>query len=355
MKKIAIDARPLSSQLTGIGRYLYNVLREILEADPVNHYYLYSSEPLLFDFTNNPNVHIRVLPTKSKIGELIVSQILFPIWATQDKIDTFWSPRHHLPLLLSLSKSMKKVVTIHDIVWFKHPETMSKGGLIIEKLFFYPSLRISDKIITLSNFTKTELCQNLSISENKIITTGIGCFHGVSEGECCELDIEGRYLLFVGTLEPRKNLPNILRAFQKFCLTNADTDLILVGKKGWGNRQVGDIIEELNLTDRVKQLGYVDDNCLTYLYKNCEILLMPSIYEGFGLPALEALSYKKKVIVTKNSAIAEMEGNNIFISDTSSESILSAINLSINIIPSSYSKIEKSWLNPALTTIKILL
>lgn len=354
MKNIAIDARPLSSELTGIGRYLFNVLVEILNNDTTNKYYLYTSNPLRFEFDNIPNVKIRMLPTKTKLRELIITQTIFPLWAMMDDIDTFWSPRHHLPLILGLTNKVKKVVTVHDIVWIKHPETMNKNGLLIEKLFFKRSLKISDKIITLSNFTKNELKEHLLIPEKKINTTGVGCFHEEQKDEFDDLPLHHPYFLFVGTLEPRKNLRNILGAYKNFCLTNNEIDLVLVGKNGWGTQLISEVVKELGIENRVKQLGFVEDSYLTYLYKNCELLLMPSIYEGFGFPALEALSYHKKVIVTKNSAIAELNGDNVIISETTIDSILTAIEYSQSLEPKEFSNINTSWEIPAQKTTKIL-
>lgn len=356
MKNIAIDARPLSAELTGIGRYLYNLLESILKKDTENQYFLYSTSPLKHKFSNYQNVHLRNANVKNKAIELLFSQLVFPWWCRKDNIDTFWSPRHHLPLILGFSKKIKKVVTAHDIVWLKYPETMSKYGYLIEKIFFRPSMKIADKILVLSQFTQNEMIKHLGIEKEKILVTGVGCFSQNIKNDDLDqsLDIGDKYFLFVGTLEPRKNLKNILIAFKQLAKQDKEINLVVVGKDGWGNIKINDIITEFDLEQRVKRLGFVTDSVLTHLYKKCEGLLMPSIYEGFGFPALEALSYKKKVLVTKYSAIAEMKGDNIFVSKTESESIFFNMITLLNVKPKFHAKIMKSWDDSALNTLEIL-
>ncbi|MDA0110526.1 glycosyltransferase family 1 protein [Vibrio sp. La 4.2.2] len=360
MKRIAIDARPLSDKLTGIGRYLNEVLREIFEQDRINQYYLYSSKPLLIDFSGYANVRVVHCNTKHKLIDFLISQTLFPIWCLRDKINVYWSPRHHLPMMLSLNKTIKKVVTIHDIVWFKHPSTMNRSGLLLERMLFKPSVRQSNTIITLSKFTKKELINELNVNENKITTTGAGSF----VNEC---SLQGNYkshffksasipyFLFVGTLEPRKNLHNIILAFHEFSKKNKEVNLVLVGKDGWGDLKISDLISRYNLEDRVEQCGFVSDDQLKQLYENCHTLLMPSIYEGYGFPALEALALKKNVIVSKHSAIAEIHGDNILISETDNVSIHEALLQTLDIVPTNHAKIVSSWKIPAKLTLNNLL
>ncbi|MEZ8949846.1 glycosyltransferase family 4 protein [Vibrio sp. 10N.247.311.18] len=360
MKKIAIDARPLSEKLTGIGRYLNEVLREIFEQDRINQYYLYSSKPLLTDFSCYANVRIVHCNVRHKLIDFLISQTLFPVWCLRDKVDVYWSPRHHLPMMLSFNKSIKKVVTIHDIVWLKHPSTMNKSGLLLERMLFKPSVLQSNTIITLSKFTKKELINELAINPNKITTTGAGSF--VNE---CSLQSNCKnhsfksdstpYFLFVGTLEPRKNLQNIILAFYEFSKKNKEVNLVLVGRDGWGDLKISDLISRYNLEERVEQCGFVSDDQLKQLYKNCHTLLMPSIYEGYGFPALEALVMKKNVIVSKHSAIAEIQGDNILIAETDNKSIHEALLKTLDIAPTNHAKIVASWKRPAKLTLSKLL
>lgn len=132
--KIGIDARPLSHELTGIGRYTLNVLTELFKLNQDVEWYLYSDRPLLIDF-EQPNVTIRFGRGTAPFTSTLFSQFVFPFWALKDKLEAFWSPRHHLPLAMAAMPNMRKVVTIHDIVWKRHPETMSKFGSFSKNCF----------------------------------------------------------------------------------------------------------------------------------------------------------------------------------------------------------------------------
>lgn len=173
--KIGIDVRPLSSDLTGIGRYTINVLEHLFDLRKDIDWYLYSDKPIKYEFTGN-NIHIRTGRNGEIIKGVIFSQLLFPWWAIRDKLDVFWSPRHHLPILLYFSKNIKKVVTIHDIVWIKYPETMSKYGLILEKILFIPSIKMAKNIITVSNFTQNELNQTFLFTKEKTCSIPLQSF-----------------------------------------------------------------------------------------------------------------------------------------------------------------------------------
>ncbi|MDB1122412.1 glycosyltransferase family 4 protein [Vibrio algarum] len=295
--RIAIDARPLSRELAGIGRYTYNVLKELFILDKKNTYYLYTDCTLKFDFSTFKNVNVREGNINSTIGSVIFSQCVFPYWIKKDNINTFWSPRHHLPLITYLMPNINKVVTIHDIVWKVHPETMPKSRVILEKLLFTPSLIISDKIISISKFTKNELVSNFDVPKNKISITQLASFIGPL-GRSNIVNQE-KLILFIGTLEPRKNLENLCIAFKKLIDIEkySNYKLVIVGGKGWGNLNLNALIEKLSIIKNVEIKGFISDQELVELYASCEVLTMPSVYEGFGLPALEALSMKKRLLL----------------------------------------------------------
>ena len=161
------------------------------------------------------------------------------------------------------------------------------------------------------------------------------------------------YILFVGTLEPRKNLKNLLSAFALFHKNNTDYRLKIVGGKGWGDINVIDICISLGIEQSVDILGFVDDKALCEIYSGCSLLTMPSLYEGFGLPAIEALAYKKKVLVTRNTAIPELKislKDNIYISETSSESIVLTMQDALKSEVEVFVEISKSWKEAALNT-----
>lgn len=352
--KIGIDARPLSHDLTGIGRYTLTVLEELFKLNNNIQWYLYSDRPLLVDFEQS-NVTVRLGRRGYALTSTLFSQCIFPIWTFKDKLDTFWSPRHHLPLALMAMPKVRKVVTVHDIVWKKHPETMSKFGLILEKLLFTPSVKIADAIITVSKFTKSELISQLPIIYKKTHVIPLQSF--ISK-ELVTVKrpqlVEGQYILFVGTLEPRKNLDNLLKAFKESSKKHKEIKLIIVGKDGWGNVRISELAKELNIQDKVVVTGFVSEEDLLSLYQHCDILVMPSIYEGFGLPALEALSLKKKVVVSQFNAIAEIKGDNVFITDLHHEAIATCLEKALEASPQQFANVGNDWLEVANCTLSIL-
>jgi glycosyltransferase involved in cell wall biosynthesis len=302
--KIAIDARPLTQSLTGIGRYTYNVLSYLFKLAPEHTWYLYSDRPLNSELQIPSNVKIRVGNVSSNLISPLFAQLFFSLWARKDTIDIFWSPRHHLPLFLP--RNVKKILTIHDIVWYRHPETMTFSGKWLERLLMPLSISISDSILSVSDFTKNELSTALGVNLDKIIVTPLAPTPAPTKTNVILPNRLYRqpFFLFVGTLEPRKNLHNLLKAFAQFCKDNQDSILVIAGKDGWGNYSISDIALELNIVDNINILGYVSEDTLHLLYQNCSALIMPSIYEGFGLPAIEALYYLKPVIAPSKSAIS---------------------------------------------------
>ncbi|MFC6979845.1 glycosyltransferase family 4 protein [Microbulbifer taiwanensis] len=234
-------------------------------------------------------------------GRLVFSQLAYPVWCRKDKIDLFWSPRHHLPLLLG--SGIRSVVTIHDLVWKRFPETMSRFGRILDANLMPPSIRKADGVISVSDSTTDEI--QFICPEADVTTIYEAPFLAPAEG-CCE----GDYFLFVGTLEPRKNLSNLLRAYRQ-CVKSCGEPLPLkiCGGKGWGLPALQQLIAELDLGAHVELLGYVPDTELPGLYRNARALLMPSLYEGFGLPIVEAYSQNTPVVTSDRGAMREVAGD----------------------------------------------
>jgi glycosyltransferase involved in cell wall biosynthesis len=329
----------------------------ILELAHEHEWYLYADRPLKVVFPNNSNIHIRTGNLSQDRISTLYSQIFFPLWANKDNVDIFWSPRHHLPILLS--RKIKKFVTIHDIVWKRYPETMTRLGRLLDRLLMPISLNISDHILSVSEFTKNELINALDIAPSKITVTPLAPTK-LPVDTTSELPnnlIGKNFFLFVGTIEPRKNLKNLLSAFAQFCNTNNKYYLVIAGKDGWGNESITEIVNNLKLKNRVIILGYVKENVLHSLYQNCSALLMPSLYEGYGLPAIEALNYAKPVITTAHSAISsKISPLVITIKDEGIDSIIESINKIKSVAKYNYERPAlTTWKDSAQTTLDTLL
>ena len=299
MYRVAVDARPLSFPTTGIGRYTRFLLTRLFETDW--HWYLYSDRPLLWPESLPDNVEVRYPRYMPPSAGSIFAQATFPIWSRRDQIDLFWSPRHHLPLMLGCQT--RSIVTIHDLVWKHFPDTMSRFGRILDSRLMPPSVRKADKVIAVSAATASEIRE--LHPKASIATIHEAAFLNPFSGKQV-----GEYFLFVGTLEPRKNLERLLLAYGRYATaTDCALPLKICGGKGWGLPELEGLVQKNNLSEQVEILGYVDDAELPGLYQNARALLMPSLYEGFGLPIVEAFSQGTPVITSNRGAMAEVAGD----------------------------------------------
>ena len=307
--KIGVDARPLSYQLTGIGVYLKHLLNEIQKIDHQNDYYLISNGPMDYDLIN---------PRWSKVEGRVNRKLLSTLWmqlnvpfiAVRRNLDLFWGSRHHLPLLLS--PEIRTVVTVHDIVNRLLPGTMALPNLLVERLLMKLSLKRSDAILAVSRSTATDAKKEFGISANKITTVhhGTPVFpRELKRGPEQNNDVPSKYFLFVGTLDPRKNFERIFKAFESLRPLSQELHLVIVGGEGWKNRDFLEMVGKHHLKGQIHMPGYLPRNQLVSYYKNAICLMFPSLYEGFGLPILEAMSCGTPVITSNVSSMEEVAGS----------------------------------------------
>ncbi len=287
-----------------------------------HQWYLYSDRAITPRFPIGDRVQLRVGDTSpGRALSLFYSQLAFPRWARGDCVDLFWSPRHHLPL--NLPASVAGVVTVHDLVWKRYPETMQGGNRLLESLLMAPSLRCAQRIICVSQFTAGEVASEFpEVADRCRVIPEAAEPPGDRYEERYPLPPEP-YLLFVGTLEPRKNLPRLLAAYAAaVARRQIPQHLLIVGAQGWGGQDLPALIEHLQLRDRVLLKGRVSDAELRDLYSGSKGLLMPSLYEGFGLPALEAMQHGVPVIAGDCGALPEVVGDAGLLVDPHSETML---------------------------------
>jgi len=354
---IGVDARPISSlQITGIGVYLNSLLQAIQELDRENHYYLISNGAIHFEVFNPRWKKIEGRLAQRKISTLWM-QCCMPRIASKLKLDIFWGPRHQLPLLVS--KNIKTVLTVHDIVHVLFPETMSLPGLIVERLLMGRSLRRADYVIADSRSTASGIQDYYHLNPAKIGVVYPGSPF-LSESKSLPFSVDenlpGKYFLFVGTLEPRKNLKAILSAFALLDAESEDIHLVMVGNIGWKKKEVMNLMSMHRHRRRLHLMGYVDDDRLAVFYQKAFCLLYPSLYEGFGFPILEAMSYGVPVITSNVSSMPEVAGDAAFLIDPNNikelynamNMILSNGNLKNLMISKGLERVSKfSWLNCA--------
>ena len=297
--KVAVDARPLCVPTFGIGRYLHSLMQRLVSEDI--EWFLYADRPLVATF-DEPNVTCRSFASTNHLLSLYRSQIAFAQMAVRDEVDVFWSPRHHLPL--SLPKRIPSVLTIHDLVWKRFPETMLGRNRLVERVLMPRSLEKATEIIAVSRATRDDICLDYPDVASKITVV-----HEAADAVSVEPATRATpYFVFLGTLEPRKNLERLIEAFAaaKKDLP-AGCRLLILGAQGWKTSPAA-AIDRLGVAGDVDVLGYVDEKTLHETLAGAIALCLPSLYEGFGLPALEAMQHGTPVIGSNVSSIPEVVG-----------------------------------------------
>jgi len=290
-------------------------------------------------------------------------QCRIPCIASSVGMDLFWGTRHHLPLLLS--KNVRTVLTVHDIVHLLFPETMSLPVLATERLFMRRSLQRADHVIADSWSTASGIQYHYPVKAEKISVIYPGSPISADQIHSHAFDDEKlpeKYFLFVGTLEPRKNLKGILNAFSLLDPETKRVDLLVVGNVGWKNKELLAMLESNRFRSRVHLKGYVDDDRLSHMYQHAVCLLYPSLYEGFGFPILEAMHHGVPVITSNVSSMPEVAGDAALLVDPAdAHGLAEAMNKTLlnddlrnNMISKGYERVRQySWERCAEATLAV--
>lgn len=206
----------------------------------------------------------------------------------------------------------KRICLVHDLMVKIYPENYSLIKRIYLELF-YSKLKEADIVVTVSETTKCDIIKYYHVPEEKIVV----CYNGICNkmpfnkiSHLCDtdIDINKRYLFYLGDMRKNKNLPNTVKGFLKFCDSNNVNDLYfyIAGKKNDDYQNVLDKLRNASHANQVKFLGYVSENDKELLYSNCESVILLSLYEGFGMPIVEGMSYYKPVITSNCSSMKEI-------------------------------------------------
>ncbi len=322
--RIGIDVGILREEKRGVGRYLINLLEKFSQLARDDTFYLYSPGPILYSCfrslrsrtgERDENWHYRFgnWPLPGSFWLRTFGRRLL----VKDQIETFFAPCDILPT--NLPSSLRKAVAVHDLTFLLYPETMATYNRFVHRLFFASSLAKADAIITMSEAVKKSLLYYFAFPQDRlglgdritVIYEGVDeQFHPYEKEEVKRVldryQLKRPYILSVGTLEPRKNYPVLFRAFARL---KVDWDLVIIGKPGWKWGEIFAARKALKLTERVKILGYVKDWELPLFYNGAEILVLPSLYEGFGLPVIEALACGIPVICSATGSLPEVGGD----------------------------------------------
>jgi glycosyltransferase involved in cell wall biosynthesis len=318
---IIIDIRPLlTTPRTGVGEYTFELLDHLFKIDKTNQYFLYYNSFKNIDhlIPNWQQNNVRIIKTVYPNKLFNLSLIIFK-YPKLDKLvkkktgikpDIFFSPNLNF---LALSKGIKKILTVHDLSYTLYSEFYSFHQRLWHKIISpKKQCQEADVIFTPSNNTKQDLIKYYKINQEKIKVTPLGLstnfINPIFTNIRQKYNLTHDYLLFLGTIEPRKNVLGIIKAFEK-SQNIFFGDLVLAGAQGFQYKKILDYIKKSPVKDRIKIIDYVDKSDKPALYKNAKIFLFPSFYEGFGLPVLEAMSVSTPVITSNRSSLSEITNN----------------------------------------------
>lgn len=246
-------------------------------------------------------------------GKFLWSRIHLPLELNLKKeIDVFFAPAHYSPPFCPVPL----VVTIHDLAFFYFPHEFLKKDLYKLQNWTKNSIEKAKKVISVSKWTKRDLMKYYELPEEKIAVV----YNGFEKNHPAIQPIETKdvlrtfnlkpekYLLYVGTIQPRKNIRFLIKTFKKFHSVNSDYKLVLTGKKGWLYEEIYTEVEQQGLKDAVVFTGYLSDPEVIQLYNHAFCFTFPSLYEGFGIPILEAMSFGCPVISSFASSLPEIGG-----------------------------------------------
>lgn len=321
--RIALNGTALLSPLTGIGRYTHQLAEGLRQHVKLDIFYGCSWSEYTESNTHIRNKPVKKIATYKKIAGLLipkartVSRIAQQYQFTKGQKD-LKSELYHEPNFLAFKFKGPTVLTVHDLSWIRYPETHPKDRIAMMDRYFIPSLERAQKIITDSEFIKTEIMSTFNIAPEKIQSIGLGVecdFKPKLDTETASTLIKHglvfkSYILALGTLEPRKNLQLALKSFLSLPQAiRKQYPLVLVGMLGWKTSSLEKLIEPMLKTGEVRQLGYVSREELIDITASAKMLIYPSIYEGFGLPPLEAMACGTPVIASNVSSIPEVVGD----------------------------------------------
>lgn len=364
--KFSIDARGINLYKgSGIGTYTENLLKELLNIDNKNIYSIFWAGENYEDYKRKNS---KIIFTSKKHG-MFYENYYYPNYIKENSIDL-----HHIPqngIGLNKLYTSPCIVTIHDLIPYILPETVGRGYLerFLNDMPFI--INNSKAILTVSEYSKNDILKFFpTVNENKIFVTPLAAnseFKPLAKSDCKEYikntyKIDSPFILYIGGFSTRKNVKELILAFNKISSSlNKDYKLVLCGSVRDEGMKLQDLCKELLIDDKIIFTGFIPDSDLPMFYNSAELFVYPSLYEGFGLPPLEAMSCSTPVITSNLSSIPEVTKDCAILidpynSDELANSILSILNCNDTLIEYAEKGYRNSlnftWKNTAINTLK---
>jgi glycosyltransferase involved in cell wall biosynthesis len=349
----------------GIGEYAYELLRQFYNFQlPISNFqfriYL-KNKPLPDMPKEKEGWNYKVIGPKKMWTQFALP---FNLLLDSKRPDVFFSPSHYAPRFFPGPTA----ISIMDLSYTHFPELFTKHDLYQLVNWTKYSAKNARKIFTISNFSRDDIIKTYRKSPKDVVTIYLGIKPVLGKYQVLSMEdlkkkfgISKPYILFVGTLQPRKNIAKLIEAFS--LLKNKDTQLVIVGKKGWLWEEILAAPKKFNIEDRVKFLDFVGNEDLPSLYKNALCFVLPSLYEGFGLPVLEAMKFGCPTVISDVSSLPEVGGDaSLYFDPQSVDDIAQKLNTVISdeklraeMVEKGYNQIKKfSWEKTAKETLKVL-
>jgi glycosyltransferase involved in cell wall biosynthesis len=300
---------------TGVNNYLYNLIKNMIvngKADEISLIHYEKSDDPIYSKVNDIIIPEKPLKLTSALG--------IPQAVKNADIDILHVPVHWYNQITPFvfNRKIKKVLTVHDLTPILFPEMHTRETNLTWRSSFKFIKNRTNIMICVSESTKTDCVKLLNIPEKRLRVIPLSADEQykplknkkqIHDELKQEYNIDFPFILFVGTLEKRKNVPTLIKSFYKLKKSKVDHKLVVVGGKGWKYTKIFDLIEELNLKNEVIFTDYVSDEYLVKLYNAADLFVYPSLYEGFGLPPLEAMACGCPVITSNTSSLPEVVGD----------------------------------------------
>ena len=296
----------LDRQATGIGRYTSELTAALAAQGVAVHRLWAGPRPAAAAGETLPGAYR--LPGLLTIGQAEIAWQARRLW-----LDVVHDPTGAMPLLLT---GAARVVTIHDAIPYVYPQTSTRLDWLIYHVWLPLAVRRVDAVITDSEQSRKDIMTHLHVSPNHVVTVPLAAdrrFRPLDAAEVAPIlriyGVEQPYILYVGALESRKNLPRLLEAYALLRQWSPHWRLVIVGARKWKFSPIFDTVQRLGLEPYVTFTGYVEDEHLPALYAGADLFTFPSLYEGFGLPVLEAMACGTPVVTSNWSSLPEVAGD----------------------------------------------
>jgi len=313
--RIAIDATAIPRLMAGAGVYTYQLVRALAAFEAEHDYVVFTRSDAFDDLARQrPRVRVVQVAAPSRPERLLWEQFLLPGRLRRLAIDVLHSPHHTTP---ALPLPCRRVVTLHDVTFFLLPQRYPPARRLYFQAITRAAARLGQAIITPSQTVKRDVVRVLGVPEEKV--TAIAEAPAPEFAPLEDADALGRmrwryklpthYILSVGNLEPGKNRGRLIAAYSRLREKGLQHHLVIAGQRAWRYESELELVRRLRLDDVVHFLGYVDGADMPGLYSGADLLAFPSLYEGFGLPVLEAMACGTPVVTSSVSALPEVAGD----------------------------------------------